>query len=366
MNDLPGFLLITCQIGAETAVKHELARRWPDFRFAYSRPGFLTFRLPPEHGLRPDFDLESVFARAYAFSLGKVTGNDPDELARGVWQVYGLAPPRRIHVWERDSVAPGDEAFGPPVTAAAVDAAQQIYRHCPHPETLAPDAADQGRPARPGEHVLDCVIVHPNEWWVGCHRAKLVPSLWAGGAIPVETPPDMVSRAYLKMEEALRWSRLPIPAGARSAELGSAPGGASQALLKRGVSVLGIDPADMHPAVLAHPHFTHLRRRANQVRRREFRKIRWLMADMNVAPNTTLEAVESIVTHPEVHVRGMILTLKLIEWESAGGVPEWLRRIRGWGYNIVRARQLLYNRQEICVSALQKPFVKRLLRGVKD
>ena len=47
MPDRPEFLFITCQTGgAGAAVKEELARRWPDFRFAFSRPGFLTFKLP--------------------------------------------------------------------------------------------------------------------------------------------------------------------------------------------------------------------------------------------------------------------------------------------------------------------------------
>ena len=56
------FIFATCQVGAEKAVKGEVARRWPDFRFAYSRPGFLTFKLPEQQflarlqpllGLRP-------------------------------------------------------------------------------------------------------------------------------------------------------------------------------------------------------------------------------------------------------------------------------------------------------------------------
>ena len=80
---MPDFLFVTCQIGAEQAVKGELARRWPGFRFAFSRPGFLTFKLPDEHGLADDFDLESVFARAYGFSLGSVTGQTSEELAGG-------------------------------------------------------------------------------------------------------------------------------------------------------------------------------------------------------------------------------------------------------------------------------------------
>jgi 23S rRNA (cytidine2498-2'-O)-methyltransferase len=69
---MPDFLFITCQIGAERAVKEEMARCWKDFRFAYSRPGFLTFKLPEKHRLAEDFGLNSVFTRAYGFSLGKI------------------------------------------------------------------------------------------------------------------------------------------------------------------------------------------------------------------------------------------------------------------------------------------------------
>jgi 23S rRNA (cytidine2498-2'-O)-methyltransferase len=177
--------------------------------------------------------------------------------------------------------------------------------------------------------------------------------------LALELPADAVSRAWLKMEEALRWSQLPIGPGARVAEIGSAPGGASQALLARGCEVLGIDPAAMDPRVLAHPQFTHLRRRSTQVRRREFRKVRWLAADMNVAPNYTLDAVEGIVTHAEVSIRGMLLTLKLLEWDLAARLPEYIERVRGWGFNVVRARQLQHNRREVCLAALQKPFRRK-------
>jgi 23S rRNA C2498 (ribose-2'-O)-methylase RlmM len=111
--------------------------------------------------------------------------------------------------------------------------------------------------------------------------------------------------------------------------------------------------------VLEHPKFTHLRRRAAEARRREFRKVRWLVADMNVAPSYTCDVVESIVTHPQVHVRGMLLTLKLIGPSHADAVAEYLERVRRWGYNVVRARQLQHNRQEACVAALQKPFLRK-------
>ncbi|MBN2474732.1 MAG: SAM-dependent methyltransferase [Pirellulales bacterium] len=363
MADPPQFLFVTCQVGAEPAVKGEVARRWPEFRFAFSRPGFLTFKLPKQHRLYADFDLESVFARAYGFSLGKISGDDPRQLVQGVWEVFGQRPARRIHVWPRDSAEPGDHDFEPSITPAAAKAAGAIRRHCPCPEMLDEKADDLVRPAARGDFVLDCVLVEPDEWWVGYHRAASVASRWPGGIMPLELPAGAVSRAWLKMEEALRWSELPMAAGAQCAELGSAPGGASQALLDRGLIVMGIDPAEMHPDLLAHPRFTHIRRRAVQVRRRQFRKIRWLTVDMNVAPNFTLDAVEAIVTHPEVHVRGMLLTLKLPDWKLAEEIPEYLGRVRAWGYNRVAARQLVHNRREVCVAAIQKPFRRRLLRG---
>ena len=58
---------------------------------------------------------------------------------------------------------------------------------------------------------------------------------------------------------------------------------------------------------------------------------------MNVAPAYTLDTVEAIVTHHEVDVRGLLLTLKLPDWKLAAEVPDWLARIRSWGYAEVRA-----------------------------
>ncbi len=355
---MPDFLFVTCQIGAERAVKGELACRWPEFRFAFSRPGFLTFKLPEEHGLADDFDLESVFARSFGFSLGKMAGKTPEERAATIWEICRGRTVQRVHVWEKDRAVAGEHNFEPSITAAAIETHRMIVAHCPHPASLPPSAADPLHPARAGEMVLDCTMLD-DQWWAGFHRAKSVPSRYPGGLMPLELPPDVVSRAWLKMEEALRWSQLPIPRGAHVAEIGSAPGGASQSLLARGLIVTGIDPAEMAPAVLNHPHFTHIRCRSTQVRRREFRKIRWLTVDMNVAPNYTLEAVEAIVTHPQVNIRGLLLTLKLPQWSLAERVPEYVARIRNWGYNIVRARQLQYDRREICVAALQKPFRRK-------
>jgi 23S rRNA (cytidine2498-2'-O)-methyltransferase len=361
---MPEFVFATCQVGAEAALKGEIARDAPALRFAYSRPGFLTFKRLDEfaaskvasgrtsaHGDKLEDPLSSaVFARASGISLDKVGGMTPEECATDVWRLAGNRLYLRLHVWRRDLVGPDfhGKLIEPPPSVAEVEAAiRDAAVRC----GKAPGDFDPSQPTRPGDLVLDCVIVEPQEWWVGWHEAQSVTSCWPGGQFDVPLPPNAVSRAWLKMEEALAWSGLPIAPGDLCAEIGSAPGGASQALLGHGVHVIGVDPADMDPRVLAHPGFAHWKKRGADVRRREFRKVRWLMADLNVAPAYTLDTVEAIVTHADVSVQGMILTLKLLEWSLATEIPAYLDRIRSWGFRRVAARQLHHNRQEICVAA---------------
>jgi 23S rRNA (cytidine2498-2'-O)-methyltransferase len=358
--DRPAFFFMTCQVGAEPALKGEIARRWPAFHFAYSRPGFLTFKLPP--GPRPgdDLDLASVFARSYGFVLAKVSGEDLDARARQVASVAGQRGDDALHVWQRDTARPGHRGFEPRLTVAALEAEAAIGRHVR--QLGRADAATPPRVAKPGQMVLDCVMVDPESWWVGYHRARDGESCFPGGLREMALPDDAVSRAWLKMQEALAWSALPMRRGQRVVELGCAPGGASQALLAHGLTVIGVDPAQVDPRVAAHPNFQHVRKRADDVRRREFRGIAWLAADMNVAPQTALDTVEAIVTHESTNFRGLLLTLKLLDWSLAELVDEYLERVRGWGYRQVRARQLAHNRQEICVMASERRAARRSVK----
>lgn len=359
----PHFLFATCQVGAERAVKGEMARLWPAFRFAYSRSGFLTFKLPPDHGLPDDFNPRSVFARSWGFSLGKTRAASEEERVREVARLGGDRRYDKLHVFERDKSPPGEHGFEPRITPAA-ESAEAALR------SLWPADAAQLPPPPPAAHagdlVLDCLLVEPAEWWLGYHRAAGWTSRRPGGLSRLKLPEHAVSRAWLKMEEALRWSRLPMAADDVAAELGCSPGGSCQALLDRGVRVIGVDPAEAHPAVLANPNFRHIRKRGGDVRRGEFGAVKWLFADMNVAPRYTLDAVESIAVSRRVHLCGMLLTLKLLEWELADEVPGYLARIRSWGFPYVRARQLQHNRQEVCVVAMRRKPKPRKLRATAD
>jgi 23S rRNA (cytidine2498-2'-O)-methyltransferase len=196
--------------------------------------------------------------------------------------------------------------------------------------------------------VLDCVLVERNEWWLGWHRAGSPETRWPGGVPAIALPARMISRAYLKIIEALEWSQLPLAAGDRCVEIGSSPGGSCLALLERGLVVTGIDPAEMDPLVLEHPGFTHVRARAKEVKRSVFRDCRWLVMDANVPPGYTLDTLDALLTQGGARPDGLVLTLKLTDAKLAEKLPAIAERFRRYGYRTVRLRQLAFNRQEVC------------------
>src|SRR5215510_10145346 len=97
------FVFVTCQVGAEPALKMEVARELPMLRFAYSRPGFLTFKIAPG-------------------------GKMPDDFA---WKLVGELPVTRLHVWPRDRHPPGFRDYEPGMTPEAADAERVLRERAP-------------------------------------------------------------------------------------------------------------------------------------------------------------------------------------------------------------------------------------------
>lgn len=343
------FVFTACQVGSEALLKQEIARRYPALRFAFSRPGFCTFRLQ-DAGSDREPRVAATFARTSGASLGRVNAAGEAKLAKAAAALLGERAPRsarHLHVWRRDQALPGDLGFDPTPAAAVGNAILALQSELALNEHAAA-----------GHEILDCVVVEPNEWWLGWHRAstEAPESGWPGGVPSIAAPAGMISRAYLKLTEALLWSELPVSAGDRCVEIGSAPGGSCLALLERGCTVVGLDPAEMDAVVLAHPRFTHVRARAKDAKRSVFDGCRWLMSDANVAPTYTLDAVETIVTAADARVEGLLLTLKLTDSRHAAALPALEQRVRAWGYRRVRTRQLAFNRQEVCLAATARNF----------
>jgi 23S rRNA (cytidine2498-2'-O)-methyltransferase len=329
------FLLVSCHEGAERPLVARQEALLPELRRAAWRRGVVTFRLPEGFEPGDDFFPDLVFARCCVRSLGQVTGVDDAARAVAAATLAGVGPWAALHVWPRAARVDVDVAAIRRSFAAAVGAAAAV------------------EVARPGDLVLDCLVDSPDRWWIGWHRAGLPPSTWPGGCYPGSLPATAVSRAWLKLDEAIATFDIPLEPGATAVELGAAPGGASQRLLEAGLDVVGVDPAPVDPRVAAHPRFRQWRLRARDAKLKAFRPFDWIVCDMNIDPRGSMAELGRIAAAPGVRPRGILATLKLPDWSRAAELAGWLDAFREWGYE-PRARQLSTGGREVCVAALRR------------
>lgn len=362
------YIFTVCQVGAEKALKDEIARDYPALKFAFSRPGFVTFK--SDEPLKDDFELKSVFARAYGLSLGIKVGS-PGALVLEAEKIAARAGgPLRLHVFERDQYEPGEEpqGFAPEIWETEALGAASLAQAMGHSLEKNPLFFEAEQAESSGEPVLDVVCVEEKEWWLGFHRHQAWHSPYPGGKPRITMPAEAPSRAYLKLEQALLWSGAPLRPGDQAVELGSAPGGASYALLCHGVNVVGIDPGAMAPVVLGFhegARFQHIQSPVAQVPRENLpEKVDWFLVDMNVEPRISLVATDRLVTRMKDSLSGVILTLKLNQWSFAREIPAWLDHLKAMGMVRVRATQLSHNRREICVYGLTRIGVARVQKNL--
>ena len=338
------FLLCGCQGGAETALRHSAEQALPGVRPGAWRRGVVTFRLPgsrpPTEG-RTAADLplpDLVFARTTIDSFGQVTGEDDAARVAAARQAAASGSFDNVHVWRRDPSAD--------LPVSAIRGA--LLGACGLDPTLPEVAAV-------GSVVLDCVLDSPERWWVGWHRVAEPASQWPGGVYPKigqPLPEGTVSRAWLKLDEAIAVFGIPFLPGQRAMELGASPGGACQRLLEAGLQVVGVDPAVVDERVAAHAGFQQWRMRARDVPLRRCAGFDWLVADMNIDPSSTIAALGRIATAPAVRLEGIVATLKLPAWSRAAELGDWLDTVRSWGFQ-PRARQLSSGGREVCVVAVR-------------
>lgn len=356
------FLYCACQAGAEAALKLGVAEEHPALRPAFGRPGLVTFKAPsplPAAMLRVAYPL----ARVWGLSLGPA--RTVEELlaalegpaAAAAFEVLGApaSEPLRLHAWERDRWQPGHEppgfSYGP--AAAAVRATIEAAWPPERPRA-------EGELAEVGDLVLDVVLGEEHEpWLVGLRRRRVEDPAFPGHRIPVPRLAWVPSRAYYKLEEALVWSRAPVRAGDVAVELGSAPGGASWALLQRGLHVHGIDNAEMDPRVLDYVgvgdgrgaggnRFTHHQCLMGQVQREDLpRTLHWVLCDVNLAPQVAFQTLRRMVARPRRDLCGVLLTLKLDTWKAMRHLPRWRTQIEAMGMVEIGITQLPSNRLEL-------------------
>lgn len=345
------FLFTLCQRGAEPALKAELARTRPDLRAAFQRPGLVTFKLP--HPATPDFELHSVFARSFGLSLGNVA----DVSAVGA-AIAHLPQPLCLQVVEPDQHRPDEEPPGFELGAHAREVAVAL-------RAALPGAFTTSSVAKPNELVLTVIASPGDRLLLGLHRHRKGRCPHPGGRFPIVVPEESPSRAYAKIEEAIRQFDLPIRAGDVALEIGAAPGGASYALLKRGVQVIGVDPAAMDASVLSFvgPQQARLKHHmipvASLTREMLPAQIDWLLCDVHLAPQVALRSARRIASWLRKDLCGAVLTLKLNEWAFAEEVDSFIHQAQEMGLKTPVAKQFANHRQELAIVGLTERGWKR-------
>jgi 23S rRNA (cytidine2498-2'-O)-methyltransferase len=296
-----------CNPGFEARLKAEAAAHAPDLHPSFSKAGFVTFKA-------------TKVRQAPRFTFARVCGRF---LAKG-------------------NAAAAEKA-------SAHDGKGRIV----HRFSLA-DGRGTGVEAPAGSDVFDIIAVGPDEFWWGWRTVD--PWGWGvpGGVPALELPEAAPSRAWLKLEEMLLWSRWTPGTGVVALELGSAPGGASWALLNRGAEVVGVDVAAMDKVCLDHPNYHHVGLSVRDLRKKDLPdRIDVLFCDLGLKP---FEAIPQIRHLCQIipSISRLYYTLKMGEGLDTPELDRWRDEIRKLGFT-VRSTHLPANRMEILVAGVRSP-----------
>lgn len=342
------FRFTTCRAGSEATLKRDIASHFAgELTPAFMKPQFITWKVRSP-GFSPPRNL-SHFARVSGTSLG-LCKSIPDLVEHA--RKLATTKPLRLHVFPRITAEDGIE----PSTWQRIDAyAAEIATAL----TQAGISLETQRPLAHGDLVLDAIVGETNEEpiFLGCHEHQPGMHAQPGGLPRITLPSDVPSRAWLKLEQALAWrgwDQLDLR-DQTALDLGCAPGGATYALLQRGMNVLGVDTGEMDPRVLdlakkQNVRFDHWRTAAGRLNLTALpQEVSLLLCDINLAPPEILPDLRRI--QDAVQARRLILTIKLNTPVLEDRAHEFIDTIRDFAPAPVFATQLAGNRREICVAA---------------
>lgn len=341
------FRFTTCRAGSEAALKRDIAAHFNDgLTPAFMKPQLITWKAR-QNGFQPPHTL-SHFARVSGISLGLC-----QSVAEIIDHVRKLdaGKPLRLHAFPRITPENGIEA----ATWQRIDTfADEITRALQQ----AGIPMETRTPCATGDCILDLIVGENDEepFFLGHHEHHPASHTHPGGLPRITLPDDVPSRAWLKLEQAIAWrgwGKLDLR-GETALDLGCAPGGATFALLQRGMHVLGVDTGDMDPRVLQlakaqNVRFDHWRTAAGRLNLTALPQYpALLLCDINLAPPDVLPHLARI--QDAIQARRLILTLKLNTPALEDRAHEFIEAVRRFAPAPVCATQLAANRREICLT----------------
>ncbi len=320
------FLFALTNPGTEKALKLEVESMGLGWRQSYQRRGFVTFKADQPFTLDA-LDADVACARRLCLSLGKF--------------------------------ATRDEAI------AKLDGVQLIHHAKFENRKMRglPTNIPIARPAM-GDFIGTVVELGEAEFWAGMHRHCEFLSKDPAGDAGITMPEKSPSRAWLKLEEAVRFFDLQFTNRDIVVELGASPGGVVLALLDRGVPVIGVDPAKMAEVVMAsaipnredavagNAWFYHCRKPAALTSKRDLGQgVSWFMSDMNQSPEVVLkECARFRKMSPSI--KGALMTLKLRDPAQVVEKASWFAALREMGFTTIRLQLLSVHHKELALLAM--------------
>lgn len=192
--------------------------------------------------------------------------------------------------------------------------------------------------------------------YVGISAVEENLSSWPGGMRHFAHVPEQISRAEFKLLEGLEAFGVSLPEQGRVLDLGAAPGGWSRLLLEAGLEVVAVDPANIDARLEKRRRLQHYRGYAeNYLEEALARHYRFdvIVNDMRMDAR---EAARLLAQAADcLRDDGFVLSVFKLPHSALNVDPlvnlrEALGILRG-RFEIVQARQLFHNRQEVTVVA---------------
>ncbi len=192
--------------------------------------------------------------------------------------------------------------------------------------------------------------------YLGVSLARDNLSAWPGGMRHFAQTPEQISRAEFKLLEALEVFGVTLPEHGRALDLGAAPGGWTRLLLNAGLKVVAVDPAKLDQRLFRYPGLIHFRGYAERYLEIEEPGKRPQLFDviMNDMRMDARDAARLLIEmRDKLRPDGFILSTLKLPHATASIDP--LRNLReatsllSRYFDIVQARQLFHNRQEVTV-----------------
>lgn len=355
----PQFFYTLGQVGAEKAIKIEVEASFPSLHFAFSRPGFITFKntgAPLELKKIEPLISSLIFTRSFGEVLAQDKHSNTSKLPDSflTWlNPKQLKPEPLIHILDRDTYLPGDEPenFKANTWSSYFESFFDAQRLTSHTQP------------KLHQEIFDLIAVDSNHYFLGRRFHLPYSSLFNPLSLPSQAP----SRAYLKIEEAIQIFLEPKAlerfkkVKCEALELGCSPGGATFAMMNHGLFVTGVDPKKMDPSIHTNSKYKHIQKRTCDLVLHDLKNINptWLVVDMSIAPLESLDEIKhALALLKKAHGSSLklthaFITLKLNDWKFHTSIPLYLKRIQELGFKMVIPKQLTSNKQEIIVFANQ-------------